>query len=340
MIHFTGDINLTDWIFNVGFGIGTRISDGFNPLQYLDRKDEDLWIGNFEGVTSGVSANKGIYAKAFRIEPDDLRTLNHMDIYGFANNHAMEHGAEAYKETVKALESYGSKVFGRKDARTVSFEHQGQKCTITGMCLRIEDSKYEPLYWYNPEYKEIEDEVASLPEDAFKILYVHWGNEYINRPSAAQKKFAHWLIDAGFDLIIGMHPHVLQGYEDYKGKRIYYSLGNCVFDMPSEQCKIGALVGLNLADGKPVYTEEYLKIDDDCCPHVVSEKEIPQQWRFGYLNECLKKDDNSENYHNEITRGYLVYQKANRKQLLKSAFTHPGSFAGVLMDFVKRKMGR
>lgn len=338
MIHFTGDINLTDWIFNVGFGIGTRIGRGFDPLQYLVRKEDDLWIGNFEGVASTVSANKGIYAKAFRVEPEALSKLHHMDIYGFANNHAMEHGADAYKKTVKALESYGSKVFGQKDARTVSFEYQGQKCTITGMCLRIEDSKYEPLYWNNPEYKEIEAEVASLPKDAFKILYVHWGNEYINRPSAAQKKFAHWLIDVGFDLIIGMHPHVLQGYEDYNGKRIYYSLGNCVFDMPSEQCKIGTVVGLDFKDGKPAYTEEYLKIDDECCPHLVSETEIPQQWRFEHLNECLKKEDNSESYHNEIKKGYLIYRKANRKQLLKSAFLHPKSFAGVLGDFIKRKI--
>lgn len=43
MIHFTGDINLTDWMFNVGFGIGTRIGKGFDPLQYLERKDDDLW---------------------------------------------------------------------------------------------------------------------------------------------------------------------------------------------------------------------------------------------------------------------------------------------------------
>ena len=340
MIHFTGDINLTDWIFNVGFGIGTRIGKGFDPLQYLEHKEGDLWIGNFEGVASNVSANKGIYAEAFRIDPDALRNLHHMDIYGFANNHAMEHGAEAYMETVKALESYGSKVFGRKEVRSVVFEHQGQMFTITGMCLRIEDSKFEPLYWYNPEYKEIEAELATLPEDAFKILYVHWGNEYINRPSAAQKKFAHWLIDSGFDLIIGMHPHVLQGYEIYNGKRIYYSLGNCVFDMPSEQCKIGALVEVDIKDGKPIYTEEYLKIDEECCPHVVSESEIPDNWQFKHLNECLKKDDNSENYHNEINRGYLIYRKANRKQLLKSAFSHPGSFASVLMDFVKRKLGK
>ncbi|MBR8719425.1 hypothetical protein IX307_000593 [Bacteroides pyogenes] len=338
MIYFTGDVNLTDWIFNVGFGIGTNIAKGLDPFKYLERKEGDLWIGNFEGVASPVSANKGIYSKAFRVEPEALENLHHMDIYGFANNHAMEHGGEAYSETVKSLEGYGSKVFGMRDRKSVLFEHQVQKCSITGMCLRIEATKEAPLYWYNPEYKEIEAELASLPADAFKILYVHWGNEYINRPSVAQKKFAHWLLDIGFDLIIGMHPHVLQGYEDYHSKRVYYSLGNCVFDMPSEQCKIGALVGLDFVDGKPIYSEQYLHIDGECCPHVVTESNIPEEWRFGYLNERLKIDDNTEEYHSEIQKGYLVYRKANRMQLLGSAFSHPGSFCGVLMDFIKRRI--
>lgn len=338
MLVFTGDINLTDWIFNVGFGIGTNIEKGLNPFKYFQRNDNDLWVGNFEGVASPISANKGIYAKAFRVEPSVLKDLHHMDFYGFANNHAMEHGEEAYMETVKALESYGSKVFGMHNSKSVLFEHNGQKCSITGMCLRIEATKKTPLYWHNPEYKEIETELASLPDDAFKILYVHWGNEYINRPSAAQKKFAHWLLDSGFDLIIGMHPHVLQGYEDYDGKRVYYSLGNCVFDMPSEQCKIGALVGLDFVDGKPVYSEQYIHIDKDCCPHVVLEKEIPQEWRFAHLNDRLKIDDNSEEYHQDILKGYLVYRKANRKQLLASAFSHPDSFCGIMADFIKRKL--
>lgn len=338
MIVFTGDINLTDWIFNVGFGIGTNIGDGLDPFKYLEREDGNLWIGNFEGVASSTSANKGIYAKAFRVEPETLRMLHHMDYYGFANNHAMEHGGEAYYKTVKALEGYGSKVFGLKDRKSIVFEHQDKTVSITGLCLRIEAMKEAPLYWHNPEYKEIQEEIDTLPKDAFKILYVHWGNEYINRPSATQKKLAHWLIDAGFDLIIGMHPHVLQGYEDYHGGRIYYSLGNCVFDMPSEQCKIGALVGLDFNNGLPSYTEKYLMIDKDCCPHVVAENKTPSQWHFEYLNERLKIDDNSEEYHKEIEKGYKVYQKANRKQLLSSAFNHPKSFMAVLVDFIKRKI--
>ena len=339
MIYFTGDINLTDWMFNVGFGIGTNIKNGLDPFKYIERKEDDIWVGNFEGVASNTSANKGIYSNAFRIESKALTRLHHMDLYGFANNHAMEHGGEAYIETVKALEDYGAKVFGTKENKSIVFEHQGRTISITGMCLRIEATKEEPLYWHNPEYKEIQTEIDSLLKDAFKILYVHWGNEYINRPSSQQKKFAHWLIDAGFDLIIGMHPHVLQGYEDYNGKRIYYSLGNCVFDMPSEQCKIGALVGVDFTNEIPRYTESYLKIDKKCCPHIVKENDIPQQWSFEFLNKQLVTDENSEEYHKDIQKGYKIYQKANRRQILLSAFRHPKSFGAVLIDFIKRKIG-
>ena len=147
MICFVGDINLTDWIFNVGFGIGTNISKGLDPYKYLERKKDDLWIGNFEGVASKTSAYKGIYAKAFRVEPGVLSGLHHMDFYGFANNHAMEHGSEAYKETVKTLEGYGSKVFGLKDRRNVIFEYQGKSIAITGMCKRLQSMNELLLDW-------------------------------------------------------------------------------------------------------------------------------------------------------------------------------------------------
>lgn len=102
MIVFPVDINLTDRIFNVGLGIGTNICRGLDPFMYLGRKEGDIWIGNLEDVVSKTSAYQGIFGKAFRIEPDALKGLRHMDYYGFAYNHAMEHGGEAFNETVKA----------------------------------------------------------------------------------------------------------------------------------------------------------------------------------------------------------------------------------------------
>lgn len=336
MIKIVGDINLTNCFFNVGFGIGTNIAKGLDPLKFLRKPNEDIWVGNFEGVASSVSVNNGIYAKAFRIDPKALDRLCHMDYYGLANNHSMEHGAEAFWETVSSLESYGCKVFGTLKQKSIIFEYNNREISITGLSTRIESTKHKPQYWHNPEYIEIKNELTSLPATAFKILFVHWGNEYINRPSIAQRKFAHWLLDSGFDLIIGMHPHVLQGFEDYNGKRVYYSLGNCVFDMPSLQCKIGAVVGLDFYEDRAIYSEKYLKIDDDCCPRVIPESEVPPQWRFNYLNERLKIEDNSEEYHKEMRTGYLVYRNANRKRLLATAVYHPASFYGVFMDFVRR----
>lgn len=338
MLKFVGDINLTDWDFNFGFGIGSRIAHGFDPFSHLERKEGDVWIGNFEGVTSDVSNKKGMAAQVFRVSPAALKNVHHFDIYGFANNHAMQHGVEAYLQTWEVLQKQGSKVFGKDDCRSICFEHQGKQVSLTGCCLRIDQFTNNPCYWYNPEYKDMEKEIEGLPKDSFKVLFIHWGNEYINRPSSQQKKLAHWLIDAGYDLIIGMHPHVLQGYEDYKGKRIYYSLGNFVFDMPSLPCKTGVIVGVDLSGSKPVYTNEYIRIDGTCSPAPVGKEAIQENLRFEYLNEVLKKEDNSESYYKEIRARHKQYHKENRKTILENSLSHPKVFFELIIDFVRRRI--
>ena len=338
MLKFVGDISLTDGYFDFGFGVGTNIGKGFNPYTHLDRKPEDCWIGNFEGVASITTNRSGNASNIFRVDPKALAGLNHFDVYGFANNHAMQHGKEAYWNTVEALQSYGSKVFGTNKERAVVIEHQGRRVSLTGVCLRIDEFTKTPEYWYNPEYSEIIAEYNQLPKDSFKVLFVHWGNEYINRPSSAQKKFAHWLIDTGFDLIIGMHPHVLQGYEDYQEGRIYYSLGNFVFDMASELCKYGAIVSVDLRQGKPIYKEDYVRIGEDCAPIPIEEKDVPYDISFNQLNQALIKEDNSEEYHAEIIRGYKAYRKGNRKLILKNIFRHPKEVFFMVMDFIKRRL--
>ena len=336
MLVFTGDINLTDWYFNAGFGVGTRIAQGFDPFHYIERRQEDLWIGNFEGVASSVSNKTGYDRKVFRVEPCVLKSLHHLDLYGLANNHAMQHGNEAYQQTCDAILSYGAKCFGSKKQKTVITEHQGRKVSFTGMSLRIDEFSDQPSYWHNPEYKEIINEIEAIPPDAFKVMYVHWGNEYINRPSAAQKRFAHWLIDLGFDLIIGMHPHVLQGYETYKGKYIFYSLGNFVFEMAGTPAKIGAVVKMDIATKSPKV--DYIKIGKDGAPNIVKESDVPAEWRFEYLNEILKKEDNSEQYHAEIRKGYASYRHANHGYILTQMLKHPLLGMALIKDFIKRRV--
>lgn len=108
--------------------------------------------------------------------------------------------------------------------------------------------------------------------------------------------------------------------------------------MQSEQCNIGAIVELNFEDGNPIYNEKYIKIDHDCCPRIVEEKNIPKNWFFSFLNKELIKEDNSEEYHEVIKVGYLKYRKENRKKILMSAFAHPITFVEIMQDFIKRKL--
>ncbi|MDD3706082.1 MAG: CapA family protein, partial [Clostridiaceae bacterium] len=79
-------------------------------------------------------------------------------------------------------------------------------------------------------------EVKSASEKADIVLvYLHWGKEMISQPVQYQKNIAHMLIDAGADLVIGSHPHIVQSFEFYKGKLIAYSLGNLVFTNSSKE---------------------------------------------------------------------------------------------------------
>ena len=337
MLKIVGDINLTDGYFDVGFGVGSKLKQGFNPFQHIQRNAEDCWIGNFEGVASETSEKTGNAALQFRVDPQYLNHLKHFNLYGIANNHAMQHGANAYQRTFDYLTACGCLCFGSNAQKSQVFDHQGRRVSIAGFSQRIDAFSKEPCYWHNPEYKEIEQEIRQLPEDAFKIVFVHWGNEFINRPSSQQKRFAHWLVDVGFDMVIGMHPHVLQGYEQYQGKYIFYSLGNFVFDMPWEPTHYGAIVNVDLAGTEPKIGYDYVKIGEDYSPKVVDETEVPLQYRFEELNKLIAIEENSEEYHTAINKYYRQYRKANHKDILKKMLQHPSVAMGIIKDFIKRR---
>lgn len=337
MLKIVGDINLTDGYFDVGFGVGSKLKQGFDPFQHLDRKPEDCWIGNFEGVASETSEKTGNAALQFRVDPQYLSHLKHFDVYGIANNHAMQHGQIAYQRTFDFLTSQGCKCFGSNTQKTQAFEHQGRKVSVTGFSQRVDAFSESPCYWHNPEYRDIEQEIKQLPDDAFKIAFVHWGNEFINRPSSQQKRFAHWLVDTGFDLVVGMHPHILQGYEQYHSKYIFYSLGNFVFDMPWNPTKYGAEVSVDLSKDIVSTKVEYVKINNEFVPQIIDEKGVPKEFRFDYLNQQLTKEDNSEEYHAEIMQCYKQYRKANHKDIAHKMLSHPTIITSTVKDFIKRR---
>ena len=335
MLKILGDCNFADGFFDLGFGTGSSIKNGADPFLHIkDKSMDDFWIGNFECVCSDVSAKDGTEARQFIIAPDVCDHINHLDLYGVANNHVMQHGAEAYRQMVKYIESTGSLYAGTKEKRTTSFEHQGKKVAITIFNQRPENFTKPPLYWAMPEYEDVRTELKKYENCDYRIVYVHWGIEFINYPYNDQKQFAHFLIDSGADLVIGMHPHVMQGYELYKGKYIFYSLGNCVFNMPWEATKYSLQVSVDLSSNEVTY--KYLHIGKDYFPRYI--ENVPAQYSMEYLNSLLDISQDNEIYFAKAARCLNQYRKANRKDILKNARRLKfGDIVSVATDFVKRK---
>ena len=143
-----------------------------------------------------------------------------MEAANLANNHSFDYGKKSYEDTITALEAEGISSFGYE--RTAVMDIKGVKVGLAGVYELAEhiDCKQDLL-----------DNIASLKEQGAQIIIVsfHWGQEKENVPSDVQVELAHAAVDNGADLVLGHHPHVLQGIEEYKGKNIVYSLGNFCF---------------------------------------------------------------------------------------------------------------
>ena len=160
-------------------------------------------------------------------------------VFNLSNNHAMDYGVNPISKTRRALAKDGIASFGAgkdlKEARApslinikgVTFGFLGYS---NGHSRRIyATEKRGGVVPY--EMKLMKEDIKSLKEKAqVVVISLHWGIEYEHYPSEEQVEMARELIDAGADLILGHHPHVMQGIEIYKGKLIAYSMGNFLFD--------------------------------------------------------------------------------------------------------------
>jgi poly-gamma-glutamate synthesis protein (capsule biosynthesis protein) len=240
-ILFTGDIMLDRTVRT------TIEKNGFEyPFIAVEDifKETDLAIGNLEGtITSNPSVSTKNYSVLhFTFDQSVGAGLKTIGFSGFsqANNHALDFGQDGFLETETNLSQAGLFSFG-SPSNDVNLSKQvtidGQNVCFIG---------YMPLY--KETTKPIIDEIAKLkPACNFITVFAHWGVEYETSESATQKREAHELIDAGADLIIGAHPHVIEPIEIYKGKAVFYSLGNFIFDQDfSLATRQGLVVRLEL----------------------------------------------------------------------------------------------
>lgn len=337
MLKIVGDINLTDGYFDTGLGTGSKVKRGMNPFAHIDRQPSDYWIGNMECVCASTSNQTGLKRKQFIIAPQDLGHVKHLDFYGVANNHVMQHGADAYYEMLDYFDCQAVAYAGSDSRRSYQFTHQDKRIGIMAFSLRPDNFTKEPCYWSMPELADMEAELKKLDCCDYRIAYVHWGNEFIDFPYIDQKQLAHFLADHGTQLVIGMHPHRLQGCEQYKDATIFYSLGNFVFNMPWEPTKYSVIVNVELDGSKPAVTYDYVAIGKDLFPHYTDD--VPSAYRIEYLSQKLDINEENEKYYRHVFTCNSKYQRVNRSNILKNFFRmSPADSFGIVSDFVKRKL--
>lgn len=192
----------------------------FQNVQPVFAQD-DLTIVNMEGtLTEETTREPKQFAFKGDAEYAKILTAGAVETANLANNHSFDYGKKSYEDTITALEAEGISSFGYE--RTAVMDIKGVKVGLAGVYELAEhiDCKQDLL-----------DNIASLKEQGAQIIIVsfHWGQEKENVPSDVQVELAHTAVDNGADLVLGHHPHVLQGIEEYKGKNIVYSLGNFCF---------------------------------------------------------------------------------------------------------------
>ncbi|MDD5652458.1 MAG: CapA family protein [Parcubacteria group bacterium] len=226
-------------------------------------ENQDLKVANLEGPVSDnrsvsvntENGNPGHMKFTFdRKSASDFLESSGINAVNLGNNHILNFGESGAGETVDFLTQAGIGYFGSPlDPRNSYIEKE-----INGIKIALVN--------YNKFYKEdLENTLNKVREakskNEFVIVYAHWGSEYKLIQSQKQADSAHLLIDSGADLIIGSHPHVVQPVEIYKGKAIFYSLGNFVFDQYfSEDVKNELLVAVSVSRERfdftlfPLYT--------------------------------------------------------------------------------------
>lgn len=229
----------------------------FNGLRTL-LTSTDFNFANLESPFSGDDSYNPTGSLVFNAPTWAFGGLTQYNfkVLNLANNHAMDQGKDGLLYTKKLLTDKGIMAVGT--GKDLNAAWQGGVYNSNGVRVGFVGASFSSLNdggkATNNYVARIEDtahlktSIANLKKTSdFVVATLHAGTEYTRTPNAAQTAFAHAAIDDGADIVIGAHPHWAQTFEIYKGKYIFYSLGNFIFDQEwSQETKEGLTLKITL----------------------------------------------------------------------------------------------
>lgn len=221
----------------------------------------DINLANLESPIAEGGQEYSEKKFRFRAEPQVAKAVRAagFNLVTLANNHSMDFGGEALAETLHHLSENGIAWIGAgtnlSEARKMAlFTVKGKRIAFLGYSLTqpVEFFAGQDRPGTAPGYEKLvtADITNARREADYVIVSFHWGKEATSTVQPYQRSAAHAAIEAGADVIIGHHPHVLQGIERYKGGIIFYSLGNFTFASKSATADVSAMIRLKLTDDR------------------------------------------------------------------------------------------
>lgn len=271
VLAFAGDINFDeDWSTMMYYDTAANgIYDCISPELIQMMQDADIMCINNEFTYSTGGAPMSNKAYTFRAHPSRVDILKELgvDIVSLANNHVYDYGEQSLIDTMTTLKQADILYYGAgnnlEEAMTpVYFEIEGKTIAYVA-ASRAEKNKMTPqatedtpgiLRCYDTDLF-IQTIKEAKEKSDYVIAYVHWGTEFTYELEEVQLITGKEYLDAGADIIIGAHPHCLQGIEYYDGKPIIYSLGNFWFN---EQTADTMLLNIHFYGDN---TEEFIELE-------------------------------------------------------------------------------
>ncbi len=231
-LMFAGDVTLADHFKEV---IGKNYKKPFADLD--EYRQADLSMVNLENPLTRATSPMPNKQFNFKADPEDVKVLEAggVDIVNLANNHTMDYQADGLQETLQTLDKAGIQHVGAGKDLT-----EARRPKI----IDVKGQRVAYLSYWGDEYgadankagvnsiqeNRIAQDIQAIRNQVdWVIVNYHWGQELAEAPADWQVKLGRFTIDQGADVVIGHHPHVLQGAEIYRGRPIAYSLGNFIF---------------------------------------------------------------------------------------------------------------
>ena len=234
--------------------------DGKFPFRKLEAEllSTDFNFGNLESPFSGTEDFDPTGGFAFNAPPTARDGLTHynFNVLNLANNHLLDQGPEAVPYTINFLKQGGLQPIGAGNTLDEAWqgavqEANGIKIAFIGASYASENDGGAARNNFVARIEDIGNLQTSIEklktQSDFIVVTMHAGEEYTRVPNQTQIDFARTAIDYGADVVIGAHPHWIQPVEQYKGKYIFYSLGNFIFDQEwSRDTKEGLMLKITL----------------------------------------------------------------------------------------------